>query len=198
MSLTLGVFDLFTYAAPGAMYVALIAHIAIRLGWFDTHQVADANTTLLLLGLLLASYVIGHVTYRLGTVLDLVTRRRPTQARTDFRERVGTAKARRLVELDPALLLAAAEIHAKEAAVEVSRLRAVGLMLRNAAPATIFAAVTALVECLTGSDPALTLTAAALFLVATAGLLLQGARLRRWAVMKTYELAYWLPEVQDR
>jgi hypothetical protein len=197
VSLTLGVFDLFTYAAPGAMYLALFAHIAIRLGWFDTDQVAGANTTLLLLGLLLASYVLGHVTYRLGSVLDMITGRRHQNAATEFSGRVHTAQARRLVSIHPALLLAAAEIHAKDAAIEVSRLRAVGLMLRNIAPATLFGAVTAIVECLTGTSPARTLTAAALLLAATGSLLLQSDRLRRWAVIKTYEIAYWIPQVES-
>jgi hypothetical protein len=198
VSLTLGVFDLFTYAAPGAMYVALIAHIAIRLGWFDTDQVAGANTTLLLLGLLLASYVLGHATYRLGSLLDLVTGRRFHSAAAEFTDRIGTEQAGRLVSIHPALLLAAAEIHAKEAAIEVSRLRAVGLMLRNIAPATVFAAITAIVECLTGSSPALTITAAALLLAAAGSLLVQSGRLRRWAVIKTYEIAYWIPQVDSQ
>lgn len=199
VSLALGVFDLFTYTASGAVYVALLAFIADQLG-LDVTGLASANTTLVLVAALLASYLLGHATYRLGTLLDILARRPVadwTGSQRRFSARTATARAARLITLDPVILLAAAEVHAKDAALEISRLRAVGLMLRNVVPALAVATVTAIVEGATGHRPGLAAATAVLLASAAIGLYLQGVRLREWAVTKTYELAYWLPEVTD-
>jgi len=36
MGLTLGVFDVFTYVAPGALYLTLAGFVAARAGWLDS------------------------------------------------------------------------------------------------------------------------------------------------------------------
>jgi hypothetical protein len=199
MSLALGVFDLFTYTAPGAVYLAVLLFLGREAG-LDLGPLGAANTTLLLVAGLLASYLLGHATYFLGALLDRLTRRDyPNWAALQrrFVARARTPRARELVRLDPVTLLSAAEVLAKDAALEISRLRAVGLMLRNTAPALVIAAVVAVVECAGGNRPWLSAASAVLFVAAAAGLCVQGMRLRSWAVSKTYELCYWLPDVTD-
>ena len=66
MSITLGVYDVFGYAAPGSLYLALLAYVGSRLGWFDPMQLLRANTALTVIGAALASYLLGHMTYVLG------------------------------------------------------------------------------------------------------------------------------------
>jgi hypothetical protein len=199
MSLALGVFDLFTYTAAGAVYLAVLVFLGHEAG-LDLGPLAAANTTLLLVGGLLASYLLGHATYFLGALLDRFTRGRapdwPALQRR-FLARARSPRARELIRLDPVTLLSAIEVYAKEAALEVARLRAVGLMLRNAAPALVIAAVIAVVEGAGGNHPWLSAASAVLLLAAAAGLCVQGMRMRSWAVSKTYELCYWLPEVTD-
>jgi hypothetical protein len=198
MSLALGVFDLFTYTAPGAVYLAVLLFVGREAG-LAPDPLASTNTTLLLVAGLLASYLLGHATYRLGSVLDFLTRRSAewTEIQQRFVARTRSPRARDLVRLDPVILLSAAEVLAKDAALEISRLRAVGLMLRNVAPALLIAAVVAVVEASTGNHPWPSAGCAVLLVAAAVGLFTQGFRLRSWAVYKTYELCYWLPEVID-
>ena len=87
--------------------------------------------------------------------------------------------------MDPHTLLAALEADDSEAAAEVSRLRATGLMLSRSVPALALGVVTALVETATGSLPLFAgLTGLVVALVA-AGCLYQWAAFRRWAIIRT-------------
>jgi hypothetical protein len=46
MSITLGVFDIFAYAAPGSIYLALAVYVATRLKWVDPLRMLHARVTL--------------------------------------------------------------------------------------------------------------------------------------------------------
>ena len=65
MSFTLSIFDLFGYAVPGSLYLALLAYVSNRLGWPNLGPTKDLNTTVLIISIALVSYLLGHVTYQL-------------------------------------------------------------------------------------------------------------------------------------
>lgn len=198
MSFALGVFDVFTYAATGSLYVSSLVYILNRMGWVPFNQLVAVDSTLLVPSLLLLSYLGGHVAYWFGETIDRVVPGRwdrHNETRSRFTERVPGDRSRMLAALHPHLLLAAIEIRAREAAQEVSRLRAVGLALRNSAPALLIAAGISAVEVFASPRPA-PASAGTLLLLGSAWVLIRRGRdLRAWAVMKTLELSYWIPEV---
>ena len=61
MSFTLSVFDLFANAIPGSLYLAVFVYVSDRLGWIDPTATQRLNTTVLLFGAALASYLLGHL-----------------------------------------------------------------------------------------------------------------------------------------
>ena len=152
MALILGVFDLLAYAVPGSLYLATFAYVSHRAGWIDAPS---------LLGLPVTA-----AAHRRGGRRVPDRGRPPSPAREprrsaqplrfdrDCRRRPGRSSSgrnaiaapRRFLQLDPFTLLAALEVDDSEAAAEVSRLRATGLMLSRSVPALALGAVTALVE----------------------------------------------------
>jgi hypothetical protein len=197
VSITLGIFDLFAYAVPGSIYLGLGTYVAIRLGWLDGELLRHGNTTLLVIGGVLVSYLVGHVSYVLGRAaghLHPGWRDQMDAARATFVERVPAAANRAYVAVDRALLQAAVEVHHHDASLELARLRAVGLMLRNAAPAFGLAALASFVEIGTGraapaAFAAILLTAAAIISFS------QGHTLALWANMKVLEVAFWIDDI---
>jgi hypothetical protein len=71
-------------------------------------------------------------------------------------------------------------------------------MLRNAAPPLMLACVVAIAELFFGSKPALAAGCAALFALGFFSLIVQGRRLDHWAIMKTLELCFWLPDIDEK
>jgi hypothetical protein len=63
MNLSLGVFDIFAYSVPGSLYLALLLFVLDQTGWVDIDQVGDLNSTILVAGGIIASYLLGHLTY---------------------------------------------------------------------------------------------------------------------------------------
>lgn len=197
MNLTVGVYDLFAYASPGSLYLALIFYIADRLSWIDPLRVLQFNTTLVIVFGVLLSYLIGHITYDLGYLLSRAYGHDKNigDAGIEFVERIPDAKGRPFLEADRFLLLAAIEMHGIEAAGEIGRLRAIGLMLRNSAPVFLLGAITELADMLTGAHPAVAGCCIVLFLLAALGCLRQSAIIRHWANIKTLQLAYLVPDI---
>lgn len=198
MNFTLGFFDLFTYTTVGSVYLIVAGYAAQRLSWIELSDVDTVNTTVLLLGLVVMSYLLGHISFGLGRFIDhLIPRRksRVAAARERFTHRVSSDRAKRVAEVEPFLLLAAIEVYAKDAAVEVNRLRAVGLMLRNITPAIMLAAGVSLAEFIGGARPAPAVAGSLLFTLGAWGLLWQGRRFGEWAVAKTFEISYWIAEI---
>jgi uncharacterized membrane protein len=197
MSIALGVYDFFTYTVPGSLYLALATYIASRLAWIDPLRIAQANTTLVILVAFILSYLLGHVTYEFGYLLSRVYGRDKSRndAVLEFIERVPTAKGRPFLGADRSVLQAAVELHEIGAAMEIGRLRSVGLMLRNTAPVFALGAIVEIADALTGAHPVVAVCCIVIFLLVAVGCLSQSAILRHWANMKTLELAYWIPDI---
>jgi hypothetical protein len=201
MNFTLNIFDLFAYTIPGSLYLVVLLYISDRLDWLDLRGAENLNTAVLLIGAALGSYLLGHITYQLGRFVDRVLlpswRTGFPGAKQQFLSHVPTPKARLLVQVDPYLLLTAAEIRAQEGAVEISRLRAGGLMLRTAVPALLLGSMVSLVELVIGNNRPFAALYSVVFILAALSALRHGREQSEWAVHKTFEVAFWIPEVDD-
>jgi hypothetical protein len=200
MSFTLSVFDLFASAIPGSLYLTVFVYVSVRMGWLDIGLVQQLNTTVVIIGAALASYLIGHIAYPLGLFIDralpLWIKGMP-EMRRSFLDRVPAPKAQLLLQADHFLLLAAAEVRAREVAVEVSRLRSNGIMLRNVAPALILSSAVSLFELLVGSNPGFAASCTVIFLLFAIAAIRHGRTVTTWAVSKTLELAFWTMDLKE-
>jgi hypothetical protein len=200
MSITLSVYDIFAYTIPGASYLTLLTYICTRLRWIQPERMLDGNATLLILGVALACYLTGHISYPLGRQINHVVRiwrKSMDDAREEFVRRVPAAKNRPFLQADRSTLQAAVEVHGIDAGLEIVRLRAIGLMLGNVAPALALGAVTSLVEAIHGDSPTFATSCFAILSLAAAGSLWQAGRMSHWADMKTLELAFWVPGIDN-
>lgn len=199
MNFAVGVFELFTYTIPGALYLALFGYVGARLHWLDPAAAGRAPVVLLVIGLVLITHLLGYLGYPLGAAINrLVTRRRDRRPRQEFLRRNPEARDRAYVQADPHLLLSAIQLHDKDVALDVSRLRASGLMLRNSAPPLLLGALVAFVELFTGTKPALAAVSLVLLAVGSVSLVAQGRKMGHWATIKTLELCFWIPEIDER
>ncbi|OHV31347.1 MULTISPECIES: hypothetical protein [Pseudofrankia] len=199
MNLSLGVFDVFAYSTPGSLYLALLLYVLDRASWVDLGQVGDLNSTLLIAGGIIASYLLGQLTYAPRRFLGRRMPRwlgRGRSARREFLDRFPAAQSMAFVQVDPALVFAAIEVKAPDSAVEISRLRASGIALRNAGLAFLLSAGVAAVELIVGSERGLAAFCVGAFLVSFVGATRVGHELSRWAALKTLEVAFWLPDVE--
>jgi hypothetical protein len=135
LSLSLGLFDVFTYMVPGSLYLSILLFLADSRHLIHFQSFMSVPSIVLITGLLIASYLIGWASEPLAQAPTRAVQFRAASndelARKAFAENVPGAAGRPFAQADIYLLLAAAEIHAQDAATEVSRLRATGLMLRN-------------------------------------------------------------------
>lgn len=199
MNFAVGIFDLFTYTIPGSLYLGFFSYLGFRLHWVDPAAAARLPTVLLIAILVLASYLLGYMAYPVGALLNkVIPQRRDRRVRPEFLRRVPAAKDREFVKVDPGLLLSAIQLQDKDLGAEVSRLRASGLMLRNSAPALLLGTITAGVEIFTSARPGMAFALAGALAAGSVALLVHGRRLSLWAGLKTLELAYWLPDVDER
>jgi hypothetical protein len=200
MSLALGIFDVFAYAVPGSLYLGIISYVAVRLHWLDLHRLDDVNATLLLVMIVLASYLIGHVSYIPRSFVERAVPARIKgryDARLDFLSRVPEARGRRFLDMDKFVLLVALEVRAKDSAIEINRLRATGLMLRNTAVALWGGALVAASELCLGGGVALSVSALVFLLLAGLSAIRHGFKLIHWAVVRTLELAFCFPDIDE-
>lgn len=199
MNLAVGIFDLFAYSVPGSLYLTLFGYLAFRLGIAEPAAVFGAPGVLLVIAVVLLSYLLGFLAYPLGAVAhQVVPTRRHRDARAEFVRRTPVAGGRDYVRADPHLLVGALQVYDQEAAGDVHRLRASGLMLRNSAAPLLLAAVVAVVEAVTGPRPLVAVTCAVLFAVTSVVLVTQARKLAEWASIKTLELCFWLPDIDER
>jgi hypothetical protein len=199
VNIVVGVFDLFTYAIAGGLYLALVGYVADRAGLLELAALNGVNGVLLVIGAVVLSYLCGLLAYPLGALLNkAVPRRHQRDPRAEFRRRNPAARDRDYVRTDSFLLLSALQMHDMDVATEVNRLRATGLMARNAGPALALAAVTALVEVFTGGHPLLAVLCVVVFAAGSLLLILEGRRLGYMASMKTLELSFWLPDIDEK
>ncbi|MPZ79154.1 MAG: hypothetical protein GEV28_01635 [Actinophytocola sp.] len=199
MTIAVGIFDLFAYSVPGALYLGLLSYLAVRTGAVEPATLNGVNSFVVVAAAVLLAYLLGFVAYPMGALMErVVPRFGRRDAREEFLRRTPVARDRAYPKADTFLLFAGLQLHALEASADVSRLRASGLMLRNSAPPLLFAAVAAVVEMVAGDRPVLAVTCA-VGLVATALLLVgQARKLSRWATIKTLELSFWVPDVDER
>ena len=195
MAIILGIFDLLSYAIPGSLYLSAFAYISHRAGWIDIAGVLQLPSVVLLIGVAIATFLIGQAVHPLGSLIDRINPFGAADLSDEAREallrRNPAAGTRRFLQLDPFTVLAALEVDAGEAAADVARLRSVGQMLSRSVPAFLLGAAIALVEIFTGRFALFAgLTGLVLVLVG-AGCLRQSATFRRWAIIRTYELAFW-------
>jgi hypothetical protein len=195
MAIILGIFDLLAYAVPGSLYLTTFAYASHRAGWIDVPSILDLPSFLLLAALAVAAFLTGQASNPLGSAIDRINPFGSTdlseEAKEEFLRRNVVATPRRFLQLDPFTLLAALEVNDNEAAAEVSRLRAIGLMLSRSVPPIAIGAFMAFVEIFTGRFPLFAgLTGLVLAMVAT-GCLYQSATFRKWAIIRTYELSFW-------
>jgi hypothetical protein len=202
MAIILGVFDLLAYAIPGSLYLTTFAYVSHRAGWIDVPALLGLPSLLLLIALAVAAFLTGQASHPLGNLIDRFnpfgSTRLSEEAREEFIRRNTIATPRKFLQLDPFTLLAALAVDDREAAADVFRLRAVGLMLSRSVPALALGAVIALVEIFTGRLPLFAgLTGLVLALVG-AGCLYQSATFRKWAIVRTYELSFWNDDMDAR
>lgn len=121
MSISLSLFDVFTYMVPGSLYLSLILYLTDRLGWVDISHLKSTPSLILVGGILVASYVLGHVAEPLAGALDRRLRNWKAiynrDSRAEFIRRTPNAAHRAYVQADLMLLLAAAEANEKDAAL---------------------------------------------------------------------------------
>ena len=199
MTFAVGIFDLFTYTIAGSLYLGFFSYLAIRLHWVDPGAVGRLPTALLVVILVLASYLLGYMAYPVGAMLNrIVPRFRDRQPRQEFLNRVPAARDRPYVQVDRAFLLSAIQFQDKDVALDVVRLRASGLMLRNSAPALVLGLIAAIVEIFASERPGLAAACAVGFAAGGMALIAHGRRLGYWAGLKTLELAFWIPDVDEK
>lgn len=201
MRVSVGIFDVFTYAIPGSLYLAFGFYIAVRLDWIEVGRLADVPVILLIGGIVIISYLLGHFTYVFGSLVDRVFpfwRRTGDDARREFLRRVPAAQGRAYVRADGSVILSGIEMRDKEAAQEISRLRATGLMVRNCCVPLLAGCVAAVVEAFIGADEPVAIVCAVLLGLSGVAASRDNQILRHWASLKTLETAFWMPEIEER
>ncbi|MFG3254670.1 hypothetical protein [Streptomyces sp. NPDC048172] len=201
MPFAFGIFDVFTYAIPGALQLSLTAYVLARLDVADPAELVSGPAALVVVGAVGASYALGHLTHPLSAVMEKTFPRwhgGGQAAREEFMARVPEARERPFVRADMPLLLAAAEQHDKETAGEVLRLRGLSLMLRNVALTLLLVLLTALVEVVATDRPVLAGVCAALSVAGAVGAVREGRRAQHWARLKTLELCFWITGIDER
>lgn len=200
MNLSLSIYDVFASAVPGSLYLVAIVYVGVRLGWIDLADLAGLDTTFAFVGAIVASYLVGQV---LGSGLRSLVERVPlwrtstAEVRDEFRRRNPTVAGAPFVDADPFTLLAGLRQVSPEAAIEVDRSRAAGVMLRSSSPAFLIGATIAFVEAI--AEGRLAAVASGVGLIVLAGLsLYEGHKRSRWAQMHTFECAVWIPDADIR
>jgi hypothetical protein len=199
MNVPFSIYDVFANAIPGSLYLATSVYIGVRLRWVEMAEFANLNTSLALASTVVASYLLGQI---LGPTLRRLLERlhlwevSTDEVRQEFRRRNPSVAARPFVEADPFTLLAGLRQHSADAAMEVDRSRAGGIMLRSTSPALFIGAATAWAELLVDGRPAAGIIGAALIMLSALSLL-EGQRRNRWAQIHTYECAMWMQGVDE-
>lgn len=202
MTIQLGLFDVFTYTIPGSLYLAVAAFVCAQLGWIDIGDFNNVPSIVLVGALLIGSYVAGFAADPIAAQLDRWMRRwKAIYAGEDigatFYAQVPAAERRPYATANVFLLQALAETMQREVAMEISRFRATGLMLRNCAVPFLMASIVSMVEAAVSTNRAAAILCAVLFGAAALSCVGQGRRLRGWAAMKTLQICYWIPGIDE-
>ena len=80
MNFSVGVYELFGYTVPGSLYLAILAYAAERLEWPGLDQLGSVDETLVIVGVILAAFLLGTVLAPLGQIVErLFSSRAPTR-----------------------------------------------------------------------------------------------------------------------
>ncbi|WP_433087484.1 hypothetical protein ACQP1P_16160 [Dactylosporangium sp. CA-052675] len=195
MTFALGIYDLFAYSIPGFLYISVFGYIASRLGWIDisTKDLKDVPSLLIVIGVAITAYLVGHVTWPLIRIIDRFSQRFwPWPEATKLMlDRDPEVAASGYLKYSRFLLQARAELANREVASEISRMRAIGLMLRNCVIPLAIACICATVELVVGSKHLFAGTSAVFLLLAAIGAAVQSRTMGQWSILKTFELSYW-------
>jgi hypothetical protein len=200
VNLSLGIYDLFANTVPGTLYLIIGIHLTLRFGWVTADGLGGLDSTVAVLGAILASYLLGQVVgSRLRWLVDRtgLWSTSPAAIRAEFRRRNPSVAHRPFIDADPFTLLAGLRQVSPEAAVEVDRSRAAGIMMRAACPAFAIGAVIAAVESAVRGEPVVLVATVALAALAAASFR-EGQTRNRWAEFHTYECTLWMPDVDER
>lgn len=197
MTFALGVFDVIAYMVPGSLYAALLIGYFERFTSLRLADAAAASGSVTAISCVVAAFALGHATYGLGRMVD---RRLPggsggssiTEARRISVERLSPWMDASVLDVDPALLLTSIQMRWQDIALDILRLRASAVMMRNCV-------VPLGIGCLSLAgfaiqDESLNSAVGAALLAALAvGAVFQGRMLAQWSFQKTYEASVWLP-----
>lgn len=200
MTFAVGIFDLFSFAIPGALQLSLVVYVLSRLHVVNLGAMTTMPSALLLVAAVAACYLLGNICHPLGGQLERILPRwrpGPDVARREFLTRVPQARDRSYVHADPALLLAAAELHDKDAVDSIGRMRALSVMLRNISFTLILATAIALVELAVGGQKLLAGCCAALLIVTAVVSMREGRKLQHVSRLKTLEICFWIPSLDE-
>jgi hypothetical protein len=199
VTFAVGFFDLFTYTFAGTLYVGFFSYLALRLQIVDPAALTRLPVLIAVVVVVIASYFLGYIAYDIGhRVGKLIPRRVMEHPRHEFLRRTPQAADRPFARADVHLLLCALVLHDREVAMEISRRRAAGLMLRSAAPPLLFGAIAAVVEAFVWKHHAAAAVLAVLLLGGFLSLIIEGRKHIRWAALKTLELAFWVPDIDAK
>jgi hypothetical protein len=198
----LGVFDVFTYTIPGSLYLALIAFLGEKLSWINIGDFKSVPTLVLVGALLIGSYLLGYSANPVAELLDRSLRWwKAVYIRLHDRKNLEAQgpdpKSRAYATANKYLLQALAETKERDVALEISRYRATGLMLRNCAPPFLVACVVSVVEAENGNHRVGAILCALFFGGAVLSCIGQGKLLRVWADAKIMQICYWIPDIDD-
>jgi hypothetical protein len=206
----LGLYEVASYALPGAAYLTVFGILLVRFGWLPMHLPFETEPTLTFLTLTFASYVVGHIGYSAGREAarfwrqrippPIGRRGRPDRrelARAQFIQRCPTAQGRPFLDADMHVLLAAVQLRDRAVASEVERLNASSIMARNLVPPLLLGELPAVVGVFTPGYTAASLAAVVLLLVAAFACLLHGDERSVWAHSKILDLAFWQPDIDQ-
>jgi hypothetical protein len=168
--------------------------LAARLGLVDLAGVFALPGVILVVGIAVSSYLLGHLTFQASSIVDKFYHRAKDgsdawRAVADDAAHIGD---RQPSKAHPMLLLAGAELRDREVTIEIARFRATGLMLRGAVVPAFLGTLAALIEIIVGPNRWPAAASALLLGLATVGFARHGQQLRYWANTKTYQIAYWL------
>lgn len=200
MTIALGIFDVFAYAAAGSFYVALTLHLMARSGAVDVGRALTSYGSASLLGLLVACYAAGHLSYPVGRFFDRLVRGASDaheDARRSFVAKHPESAHRPFMTVPFEILRGCVELHAPEPGLTAERHLAGALMVRGVVPCIVAAAAVSAVEIVTSAHPWLAACCAAVLGVLAPVAVHHHRMLRRWSSSKCLEIAYLVPEIDE-
>ncbi|MFG1646684.1 hypothetical protein ACGFMK_40960 [Amycolatopsis sp. NPDC049252] len=201
MSFAIGIYDLFTYALPGALQLSFLVYVLVRLKLVEFSALTSLPSVVLVVAVVVVSFVLGHICNPISLQLERLIpgrRRNFGDAQRNLGEDVPAARGRAFLKADQRILRSAIELHDRDAAAEIGRFQATGLMLRNLVLPFTSGLLAAIVEVCTGPRRLLAVYCVVLFVVGVLAAVREGRKQTHWERMRTLEVAFWVPNIDDK